>query len=106
MSLFSKSNFLVTGGAGFIGSHQVDALIDAGYKVAVVDNLSTGCRANLNPQAEFYEVDIRGNQLAEIFEKEKPDYVFHFAAQMSVNQSVEDPIYDADVNIICSLNLL
>ncbi|MBI5077252.1 NAD-dependent epimerase/dehydratase family protein [Candidatus Falkowbacteria bacterium] len=104
--MFIKPKVLVTGGAGFIGSHQVDALIDADYRVAVVDNLSTGDRNNLNPQAEFYELDIRESKLAEVFEKEKPDFVFHFAGQISVNQSVEDPVYDADVNIIGSLNLL
>lgn len=106
MSLFSKSKILVTGGAGFIGSHQVDALIDEGCRVVVVDNLTTGARENVNPQAKFYEVDVRSEKLSEIFEEEKPEFVFHFSAQINVNRSVEDPVFDADVNIIGSLNLL
>ena len=106
MSLFNKGKVLVTGGAGFIGSHQVDALVAAGYKVVIVDNLSSGQETNLNPDAEFYKVDVREEKLREVFEKEKPDFIFHFAAQINVNHSVEDPIFDADVNIIGSLNVL
>ena len=97
---------LVTGGAGFIASHVVDALIAAGHDVAIVDNLSTGRRQNINPQARFYEVDIRSTALAEVFAQERPEVVNHHAAQMDVRRSVADPIYDADVNILGSLNLL
>ncbi|NQT49407.1 NAD-dependent epimerase/dehydratase family protein [Candidatus Kuenenbacteria bacterium] len=104
--LSKKFKILVTGGAGFIGSHQVDALIEAGHKVIIVDNLSSGQKENLNPKAKFYKVDLRSEELSSIFHNEKPDYVFHFAAQISVNQSLEDPVYDADVNIIGGLNLL
>lgn len=105
--LFSnKPKVLVTGGAGFIGSHQVDALVAAGYKVVVVDDLSTGSKENLNSAAKFYELDVRDDGLEDVFKKEKPDFVFHFAAQMSVNQSVADPVFDADVNILGSLNVL
>jgi len=104
--LLSKGKVLVTGGAGFIGSHQVDALIKSGYKVVVVDDLSTGIKDNLNPKAKFYEADIRDDELDRIFKKEKPKYVFHFAAQININHSVEDPLFDADVNIIGSLNVL
>ena len=104
--LLSKGKVLVTGGAGFIGSHQVDALIESGYKVVVIDNLSTGKASNLNPKAKFYKADIRDEEIEEIFIKEKPEHVFHFAAQINVNKSVGDPIYDADVNIIGSLNVL
>lgn len=104
--LTSQGKVLVTGGAGFIGSHQVDALIKSGFKVAVVDDLSTGEESNINPKATFYNLDIRDPELADVFRKEKPDYVFHFAAQISVNNSVKDPVFDADVNIIGSLNLL
>ncbi|MER3399632.1 MAG: UDP-glucose 4-epimerase [Thermoflexus sp.] len=97
---------LVTGGAGFIGSHVVDALIRAGHEVVVVDNLSTGRRENLNPRARFYAVDIRSPDLAEVFERERPEVVNHHAAQMSVRVSMADPIYDADVNVLGSLNLI
>jgi UDP-glucose 4-epimerase len=97
---------MVTGGAGFIASHVVDALIAAGHDVSIVDNLSTGRRQNINPRARFYEVDIRGAELAEVFAAEQPEVINHHAAQMDVRRSVADPIYDADVNILGSLNLL
>src|SRR3972149_405574 len=97
---------LVTGGAGFIGSHVVDTLISAGYEVVVVDDLSTGNLANLNPAATFYQVDIRSPQLAEVFEKERPAYVDHHAAQMDVRRSIADPLFDAEVNVIGSINLI
>jgi len=102
----NKGKVLVTGGAGFIGSHQVDLLIKEGYQVVVVDDLSTGQQENLPEGLVFYKVDVRDAELAEVFAKEKPDYVFHFAAQINVNRSVEDPIFDADINIIGSLNVL
>ena len=82
---------LVTGGAGFIGSHVVDKYIANGYEVVVVDNLSTGRLSNLNPAATFYKLDIRSPQMADLFEKEKPDYVNHHAAQMDVRRSVVAP---------------
>ncbi len=97
---------LVTGGAGFIGSHVVDMMIDAGHDVVVVDNLSTGREKNLNPKARFYQVDIRDPELRYVFEKEKPEVVDHHAAQMNVRRSVADPLYDADVNIRGSVHLL
>lgn len=97
---------LVTGGAGFIGSHVVDLYLEAGYEVAVVDDLSSGAQSNLNPSATFYEMDIRDPRLVEVFEREKPDVVNHHAAQMDVRRSVDDPIFDADVNIMGSLQLL
>ena len=97
---------LITGGAGFIGSHVVDAYYAAGHAVVVVDDLSTGREANINPAATFYQMDIREPQLADIFEKERPDYVNHLAAQVDVRRSVAEPIFDADVNILGSINLL
>jgi UDP-glucose 4-epimerase len=97
---------LVTGGAGFIGSHVVDAYLELGHEVVVVDNLSSGSIENLNPKAKFYKMDIRDSDIEDLFKNEKPDVVNHHAAQMDVRKSVEDPIYDADVNIIGSLNLL
>ena len=98
--------FLVTGGAGFIGSNVVDGLIEAGYEVVVVDNLITGKRENVNPKARFYRVDITSPDLEEVFERERPDYVNHHAAQMNVRKSVDDPMYDARVNVLGSVNLL
>ena len=97
---------LVTGGAGFIGSHVVDLLVGNGYEVVIVDDLSTGRQRNLNPAATFYQLDIRSRELDEIFAKEKPDFVSHHAAQISVRNSVNDPFFDADVNILGSLNMI
>ena len=97
---------LVTGGAGFIGSHVADAYIQAGHQVVVVDNLSTGHLRNLNPKAKFYLVDIRETPLEQVFEWELPDVVNHHAAQMDVRKSVTDPIYDAEVNILGALRVL
>lgn len=97
---------LVTGGAGFIGSHVVDAMVAAGHEVVVVDDLSTGNPSNLNKAATFYELDIRSPQLREIFEREKPEVVNHHAAQIDVRRSVADPNFDAEVNILGSLRLL
>lgn len=97
---------LVTGGAGFIGSHVVDACLERGHQVVVVDDLSTGHRQNLNPQAKFYELDIRSPRLREVFETERPQVVNHHAAQMSVRNSVAAPLFDAEVNILGSINLL
>jgi UDP-glucose 4-epimerase len=97
---------LVTGGAGFIASHIVDAYVEAGHEVAVLDNLSTGFRENLNRGARFYEMDLRDPALADVFDREKPEVVNHHAAQMSVKLSTEDPLFDADVNIIGALSLL
>jgi UDP-glucose 4-epimerase len=97
---------LVTGGAGFIGSNVVDAYIEAGHDVAVVDNLYSGKRENLNPGARFYQVDVRSEGLREVLEAERPDVVNHHAAQMSVPASVKDPAFDADVNVLGFINLL
>jgi len=100
------SKILVSGGAGFIASHLTDKLIDKGHNVVVIDNLSTGKKENLNPKAKFYEADICNSEISQIFEAEKPEIVFHFAAQIDVRKSVKDPIQDAKVNILGSLNLL
>jgi UDP-glucose 4-epimerase len=97
---------LVTGGAGFIGSHVVDGYLEKGHEVVVVDNLYTGKRENLNPEAEFYEVDIRSPDISGMIEKERPEVINHHAAQISVPASVEDPGFDADVNIKGLINLL
>jgi UDP-glucose 4-epimerase len=97
---------LVTGGAGFIGSNLVDALIGLSHDVVVVDNLSSGLRKNLNPRAKFYEIDICDKKLSEVFEREKPEVVNHHAAQIDVRKSGEDPIADAEANIVGSLNVI
>lgn len=97
---------LVTGGAGFIGSHVTDRYISAGHQVVVVDNLTTGKMANLNPKVRFYQSDIRDPGMEEIFANEKLDVVNHHAAQIDVRKSVQDPVFDASVNILGMLNLL
>jgi UDP-glucose 4-epimerase len=97
---------LVTGGAGFIGSHVVDLFLSNGYEVVIVDNLSTGRESNLNPKATFYKVDIRDPKLEYIFAREQPDYISHHAAQMDVRRSVAQPLFDAEVNILGSLNVI
>lgn len=100
-------NILVTGGAGFIGSHLVDALIEAGHTVTVVDNLSTGNKAFVHPKAVFYEQDIRDrNALRAIFEQGQFDVVFHEAAQVLVPYSMEHPDIDADINIMGLISVL
>jgi len=91
---------LVTGGAGFIGSHVVDTFIANGHEVVVVDDLSTGRRSNLNPAATFYQIDIRSDKLGEVFEKEKPQVVDHHAAQMDVRLSVVAPPLNKKVNVL------
>ncbi len=97
---------LVTGGAGFIGSHLVDRLILEGHEVAVVDNLSTGKRKNVNRRAQLYKVDIQSSRLQRVFRNERPSVVMHLAAQMDVRRSVKDPVFDAQVNILGTLNVL
>ena len=100
---------LVTGGAGFIGSTMVNLLESKGHSVAVIDNLSTGKLENLatrRPDTAFYLQDVRNAEIAKIFEIERPELVIHFAAQASVIDSVLDPVYDADVNLMGLLNLL
>ncbi len=98
---------LVTGGAGFIGSHVVDAYVELGHDVAVLDDLSRGFKDNLNPHARFYAGDIQDPQtIARVFAQEKPEVVNHHAAQMDVRRGVREPLFDARVNILGSLNIL
>ncbi len=98
---------LVTGGAGFIASHLVDSLISQGHSVIIIDNLSTGKKENINPRAAFFEEDICNTEsLEKIFSEEKPDIVNHHAAQLDLRRSVREPLYDAQINILGSLNLI
>ncbi len=102
---------LVTGGAGFIGSNLVDALLDRGDEVAVIDDLSSGRRENLSQAltrgASLHEVDIRDAQtVGEVFAAQRPDAVFHMAAQIDVRKSIEDPAWDAGINVVGTINVL
>jgi UDP-glucose 4-epimerase len=99
-------NILVTGGCGFIGSHIVDAYLTLGHKVTIIDNLSTGNIKNLNPRAIFYQEDIRHPEIEKIFAQHQFDVINHHAAQINVRTAVDDPLYDADINIMGSLRLL
>ncbi len=101
-----KENVLITGGAGFIGSHTADLLIQKDYKVIIVDNLSSGSNSNINKQAVFYNLDINSPDLEKVFIENKIDYVFHFAAQPCVSFSTKFPKEDAVENILGSINIL
>lgn len=96
---------LVTGGAGFIGSHIVGFLLKRGYEVVIIDDLSTGKKEFVNKQAKFYKKDIL-EEINFIFEKEKPEIVIHAAAQVMLRKSLENPIFDAKVNILGTINVL
>src|ERR1035437_3629647 len=98
-------NILVTGGAGFIASNVADAYIEAGHKVIIVDNLFMGNMKNVNKKAKFYKVDVRDPKISSILKKEKIDVINHHAAQISVPDSVKDPLADAQINIMGTLNL-
>src|SRR5579859_220551 len=97
---------LVTGGAGFIGSHVVDAYLEAGHQVVIVDDLSTGKKENLNPKAKFYQMDILDDKLQHILQDEHIEVVNHHAAQIKVKASLEDPYFDVKVNVLGSVLLL
>jgi len=97
---------VITGGAGFIASQIADAYLVAGHEVVIIDNLSSGKRANLPPGAKFYEADIRTPAVSEILASERPQVLSHHAAQMDVRRSVADPAFDADVNVIGTIHVL
>lgn len=96
----------VTGGAGFIGSHLVDRLIEDGHIVQVIDNLYTGNKEFVHSKAQFVELDIRDPKLYSVLEEFRPDYIFHEAAQTEVSTSMSDPMLDCDINLIGLINLL
>lgn len=98
--------YLITGGAGFIGSHLADKLIKEGHKVTVIDDLSAGKKKNLNKRANFFNLDIRSPKVSDVFIQEKPEVVYHLAAQIDVGKSLKHPREDAEINILGSLNLL
>ena len=97
---------LITGGAGFIGSHVADAYLSAGHDVIIVDNLATGNTKNIPEKAKFYLLDIGSPELDKVFDLEKPEIVNHHAAQISVTISTRDPMQDARINALGMLNLL
>ncbi|WP_371371373.1 NAD-dependent epimerase/dehydratase family protein [Sporomusa aerivorans] len=97
---------LVTGGAGFIGSHTVDKMVARGWTVVVLDNLSTGLRANVSDKARLIEMDIVDSQLSELFQQEQFDYVLHLAAQTAVPYSIDHPDIDCQVNLLGLVNVL
>jgi UDP-glucose 4-epimerase len=105
MNDFSK-HVLVTGGAGFIGSHLVDAYLERGWRVSIIDNFSTGARGNVHPGAELHEADLRDPSTAALLQTIRPDLVNHQAAQVDLRVSVGDPAADAMINIIGSIRLL
>lgn len=96
----------VTGGAGFIGSHLVDRLIEDGHTVQVIDNLYTGNKEFVHSKAQFVELDIRDSKLYSVLEEFRPDYIFHEAAQTEVSTSMSDPMLDCDINLMGLINLL
>ncbi|KPL02905.1 MAG: UDP-glucose 4-epimerase [candidate division Zixibacteria bacterium SM23_73_2] len=100
------SKILITGGAGFIGSHVADRFISLGHQVFILDDLSTGKKENINPEAEFYNMDIRSRELDWIFKDVKFEVVCHHAAQINLRKSLEDPLLDSEINVSGTMNLL
>jgi UDP-glucose 4-epimerase len=99
-------NILITGGAGFIGSHIVDAYLQLGHRVVILDNLSSGKKENIPSKAVFYEMDLLDPQVEKLIRDEKIEVINHHAAQISVTHSVTDPLEDANINIMGSIKLL
>jgi len=102
----SNKKILITGGAGFIGSHLVNELVLQKNRVIVVDNLSSGKKENVHPKATFYKTDVRDKKISQIFKKENPDIVFHFAAYPIVQKALENPVETFDTNIMGTVNVL
>jgi UDP-glucose 4-epimerase len=106
MTAAAPRRALVTGGAGFIGSHVVDAFLESGYEVVIIDNLSSGQRENIHPGATFHHLDIVSPEAARVVREGQFTVISHLAAQIDVRKSVADPAYDASINVGGSLNLL
>jgi len=100
------SRVVVTGGAGFIGSHIADSFLAAGHQVSIIDNFSSGSKANVDPKIRIHECDIRSEAARKALCEERPDIVVHTAAQISVRLSMEDPVFDTEVNVAGVVNLL
>lgn len=97
---------LITGGAGFIGSNLADKLIEDGHKVIIIDNLFSGKKENINKKAKLYKIDICSSKINQVFGKEKPEVIFHLAAQINVKESIKNPTIDAEINILGAINIL
>ncbi len=106
MKIFGEKMILVTGGAGFIGSHIVDKLIENTHDVIILDNLTTGNKNNINPKAEFVNADIRDKDLNEKINFKDVEVIIHQAAQINVRSSVENPMHDANINVLGTINIL
>lgn len=106
MKVCEQMKIGVTGGAGFIGSHLVEKLLEEKHEVFVIDDLSTGKKENINRQAKFHKISLVSPALNRILEKEKPEIIFHLAAQSNVRKSAEDVALDANINIVGTANLL
>ncbi len=106
MVKIKSKNILVTGGAGFIGSHLVNELVKKGNIVVVIDDLSSGRKENVNPKAKFYKCDVKSKKIFEIFEKEKPQIVFHLAAKPIVEEVYKNPFEAIEVNVMGTVNVL
>jgi len=106
MAIIKSKKIIVTGGAGFIGSNLVDELIKQGHSVVVIDNLSSGKKENINSSAKFYHTDVKDKTISEIFIKERPEIVFHMAAQPIVEEAYKDPFLAIETNVMGTVNVL